>query len=789
MEPGQTEKHELTGSLADLDCLQTVDPDLFVIEQMKKWVESGLGRVKEVEDEIARKLRAGEGQSLSQFSLLGLSRSSREDYVSEALLHEMELNQHFSPRLYQAMEQCAQENSPESRTVLHAALSFFSDYQFAMQGEPGMGLERRYHGYRLNRGVSRDIDGAGSLLAEQSPNYLIRRHCEDVAAGGKFMSGSGTKSDVIDGMMGGGVDEIIYTYRHADESFWLRQQLGIRQGVAINHPVLPLAKGWAGEYRAGELIGLYKVGQEHHDLLAAPNVPDHYYDELNVSAEEGDSSRWGLMKFHVLQSIREEVGEPVYDLSRLDSHVIHPQVLADIYMQTERSLNLLARDNPKEPAQKYQLSDLGDEFLASEDLLREYPFLVSLSMRQKIEPDFGIGMEELTLAEQRAFLLYLNGAGNEEAEAFQANTKRLGLPYLQTFLALDRWEGAREAVDGFCRTQPEEYVRQVLGQYAQLVTSGQQVEELLKEMIPSVDSAALAPAVQVKVLDQAADLLRLGTDAAAEPRRLQDRLSDLTGNAVVFAKALRAAKDAKLEVSLEDFTGFESVQKTGAELDEGEREELLRVAGMNWEGKGKLGADIMKGLSASLRDPSARFYIGKADGVVMGFFRLDARKDGSLYFGSVNANPSHLGSSFGRTFLDQVFMEEAAGKKVEADCDLTARISGDYLERYGFSGTEVRDYTGEGAWSLHIVRDDSDGNLSPGGLRTLSDLEVVQQLDVPGSAWVHTSSGPRDPAFSDFIEKLRARMGAGEVLTALRQLPVDDKRILCAGFEPKPSEE
>lgn len=182
-----------------------------------------------------------------------------------------------------------------------------------------------------------------------------------------------------------------------------------------------------------------------------------------------------------------------------------------------------------------------------------------------------------------------------------------------------------------------------------------------------------------------------------------DELKNIKEEISVFSATLRTIREMNIQISFETLlkADFNSIkpQKISGE----DRKKMEAMYRKNYEKQPNLREKLIEGFLLSLENKGNTFYCFRYNKELEGFYRLEERTDGSLYFGAFNVSVPLAGSNIGEMMMKEVLDIKAKDRIIEADCDLASSISSNYLER-GFIATNQ--YQFEEANAIKIFRND-----------------------------------------------------------------------------------
>lgn len=419
------------------------------IERIRQWIEEDISRLGEVSEQLIRYFK-DEGE----LNLPLLSLCSEVYPLQDAVHLEWELalaidasHRHFAPKFIDQMAILGRLNNKQANFKLHKILDFVSNFMITVQ-------EPRFDEYDPRSGwVSGEMFMEFNRFAEQekesAENYLVQGHLQNIAD--IIEMHDSKKKDAIEGIPGGSSDETIYKVRKILPSYQNRLKLRINQGDAFANPVLKVAPDYYGSYENGRLKEIYKenpekeeelIGREQKYIAQNQQKYDEIYEDLNTGYFLGRTLD-GIPRIEIIHSFQSSLknnGDSFYfDTNRIDWQKLHPALAARILYHNQDYLDAIeGTENEAEPSPQdefyKELFPLGG---ASEKDEYNYRYLMSLGMRKRIEDDFSIKMEDMSMWEQRNFLSFLERMPKNKVEKLQKFTNNFGQDGIKTFLSLE----------------------------------------------------------------------------------------------------------------------------------------------------------------------------------------------------------------------------------------------------------------------------------------------------------------------------------------------------------------
>lgn len=386
--------------------------------------------------------------------------------------------------------------------------------------------------------------------------------------------------------------------------------------------------------------------------------------------------------------------------------------LANKELTQPREFNAEAFGIPKLPEEtklafqeRKEAVDRGIAYLLL-DVARDFPQIRDLFTADKpkilgeiARVAYWLGKEE----GQGAFEQFYGTYGNDGLRALLASA--VDTDALAEVLRLGRWG----------EEHPGQEVRDVYAKFAELTEKIDSLEEYIRATFGN-DDPELAQEVTQKILQRARKIISTAY-RAAETSTLSGVISNIENidaQTRLFVDVCRSLKE-RGEFDPKAIEGGEFITIHGGEFKGAFRrvaEEMLRIQdeqyGKEGTGYAENQPDLFTGLNLALKehienpDAGAHFHVFMHNGQLVGFFRLDEKKDGDrarMHLASVMGDPLFQGGKIIETLVENTLKNIEV--PVYAECDPNSLITGKYL-RMGFVATGVS--VEKGLTVFHIER-------------------------------------------------------------------------------------
>lgn len=338
------------------------------------------------------------------------------------------------------------------------------------------------------------------------------------------------------------------------------------------------------------------------------------------------------------------------------------------------------------------------------------------AIRTAIKKELNIQLETLTLRSQVHLLRFL---ASQHTEMFGRlsralnNNDPLKQKILESFLANAEDEKYGAAIIELAEKTNTATLELILSKYLEIVEMVKGIDIYFAHIFTgekTPNHAQRATIVQ-KLLHHGNELL-LSYSQKADSLKSEDianQLDQVRADTLLFLTTLKTAKEAGLDLELEDVVGAELTVRRGKEVPPDDVTYMRSIYSRNYAKKPKLQALLLKTFDEKIQDPNTRWYLFRHDGKVRAFCRFDdnfgfdeAIEEPILYFGSFNADPLYQSARLGDAMIETSVLKEFG--IVRADCALDTPISSRYIEM-GFIADRAEEYKETEVKSVSIEYD------------------------------------------------------------------------------------
>ncbi len=434
----------------------------------------------------------------------------------------------------------------------------------------------------------------------------------------------------------------------------------------------------------------------------------------------------------------------------------------------------------------FKKEDMSEE--EYDKLLLTYKTLIELPIRERMEKDFGIKLEDYSVREQVQFVNFLSTKTIEEVERVKGflneGDNELSRKHrVKAFLSLEsgQFTGDDIILIGESLKDDSKLVNKLFEVYASLVDQTAITKDELREMFRNQKEVKDEEVGKVSrmILNKANELLLDYVRMIKEGKEISkvELLNELEGYKAELVLTASVWKSVdKSGLSFEDLEGvtFEvdsigritgdgkimslvdeiskketddknpfipganirgAVSRYALEASQEERQkaqeilEMIDIYRKNYIHKPKLQKKIVEGFIDKLRTAGDQtlVYSFKKEGHVLAFNRFDQMDGNRKYFGSFNVEPSLAGSAIGTALMQASLDREASQNDIEADCDPETAIGSYYVEKAGFVVySVVPNYGGTGETIFTIERKPQNKEFN---YRNMSNDELMLEYE------------------------------------------------------------
>ena len=384
-----------------------------------------------------------------------------------------------------------------------------------------------------------------------------------------------------------------------------------------------------------------------------------------------------------------------------------------LYQKPIRELILSSHINP------YQKEE------SKEDTLFLADYILNPEVHAYFKKTLNINLNEIPLRSQIHFLRFL---AKQEKVFLQRLTDALHkhedqeTNILSTFLACAENEAFGEKILALIKNLQTSDLIKILNKYHEIVTITQNMDLVVKGILPDEDVTVDAVDTIVQnVLSRANKILTTSFNAI-EVTDLDKIITDIESLRadILFLTSIFKTVGNKETLQTVAHSQFQTMIPA-QDIDEETRAQMIAMYAKNHENESGAEALIEK-FKAGFENTDRRLYTFSYKGTLISFIAFDAKGDRPTYASAFNVAPDARGYKIGEAMMDQALNEQAKENALAADCVATLPISAKYIES-GFLGTHF--YMDGTDPILDIVRNDSI--LQTLTTRSLSPQEILTQ--------------------------------------------------------------
>ena len=377
------------------------------------------------------------------------------------------------------------------------------------------------------------------------------------------------------------------------------------------------------------------------------------------------------------------------------------------------------------------------ERVEREKYLAEFKKNYSQIAGDKIFETTGVKLNNLSFKEQGWFIKYFSDCSEEDREALRTFVGHQREEGIKTFLAMEIDENLSQKIIDLDRNLSADAARALFLKLASVVDlAGQEADALKEHFLTSAEPKNIDWQAVRRALLQRLKQLILEADchSAREASEMISGLERVKADMIFFAAVMKNVRETEKDLDWNLIRDLNlSIKDYGEELGQKEKDEVINMSRINWEGYGnkKMADVVQNGLELALADDrKQRAYILKYKDEVIAFVRFEKKMDETIHAGSFNVSKDLRGLSIGNEMMEKALIMEGVDNVLEATASIKIPVGCSYVEKIGFVAEGViNDYHGTGE-SLFTIRLDSaankkyvlrseGGNISP----TLKDLQ------------------------------------------------------------------
>ena len=421
------------------------------------------------------------------------------------------------------------------------------------------------------------------------------------------------------------------------------------------------------------------------------------------------------------------------DLVQLGDKKLKPFLGAKAFDLNKRDLNL----RPYEEAEhriftKKRNGELDADY---QKRIEVFNYANLLELKQSLARETDVSMESLTTHERATFVEVYEKIKNdvskkEELFEFVKTFKENGL---KAFLAIQYDPDAADKILSIKNQYDIPQAALVFEKYAGLSSRANNIDQELEEFFDK-DKKTKAEdqrdGATDEIMRRAGRLLSsfASGDSSRDIRSLLEDLDQTNDAAVTFSSIFRTAYKGRHNVDFKEVKGVNFEKTKIEDISDELKAKMYAVAEANWKPRGRAGEGVLEEFKQMLdRGTDSDFYILTQGEDLLSFTRFDdmPEKPGHKYWGSFNVNPKYRGSALGEAMLVNAVEKEAEDSVLEATVHPGIVVGTDYVEKRGFSITNVlENYDDSGESFFEIVLDKKQNNQSQ-----LKDSDKFSQTD------------------------------------------------------------
>lgn len=330
-----------------------------------------------------------------------------------------------------------------------------------------------------------------------------------------------------------------------------------------------------------------------------------------------------------------------------------------------------------------------------------------------------VQFNNLSFREQAWFMRFALKAGAEEQDKAFALVREYGENGLKTFISLELDADSSDKIFAVAEKYEGVGAKEIFRKYAEIAAAAEKVEIEVSNFFVESGRAEEVSGQRVtqEIMKRAARVIANFAEREADEATLaeiDEELEKIDAELVMFGSIFKAVFKGKEDVDFKEVRGLDFLRIDIAELSDEEKEEMLNVSKANWLPRGAAGRGVVEEFERTLEvGKDIDFSVLKKDGKILSFMRFDTIRDeqGRIvpdrkYAGSFNVDPRYRGSAVGEAMLINALEREAQDYVLEATVSPKIVVGTDYVEKRGFSITNVLpNYDNSGETFFEIILD------------------------------------------------------------------------------------
>jgi hypothetical protein len=336
-------------------------------------------------------------------------------------------------------------------------------------------------------------------------------------------------------------------------------------------------------------------------------------------------------------------------------------------------------------------------------------FAMDLRMREDMEHDFHIRLDDLSLEEQVAFFHALEQKTPEQENNLVRLSTTFGLEGVRSLLLGLRNKQTSDALIFIGTTFDHAVAQSLFHHLSEIGRLAQATVEHLGRQFFVHNTHFDANSVRNSLLRRAEDIVATATRGST-PEDIEEHLSQARADLVLFATMFRHTQKNTGEVRFEDLKGVRIETVHGGEIGEHDHDAMIGIAHANWiKQKPEVATMIINGFERALTSQNTDVVLLRKDHDIGAFVRFDRIDASTVYAASLNVNPALRSAGLGESMLKTAIDRVARDNVILADVFPELPIAMKYVQEFGCVITGIEDVPlddGTTAPRLCIRRDD-----------------------------------------------------------------------------------
>jgi ribosomal protein S18 acetylase RimI-like enzyme len=353
-------------------------------------------------------------------------------------------------------------------------------------------------------------------------------------------------------------------------------------------------------------------------------------------------------------------------------------------------------------------------------------FASFIRAKQELVRNAGIPLESLAPREQTAIIAFYKNSEEQKQEELHQFLRIFKERGLKTFLAFQYDPEAARKILNITKNFDIPEAAIIFEKYADVTKVANDADKKIQDFFADEfgagelsDTASVTEEIMKRAGRILTEYAQKSQQKDTSIKNFVDELDEIKEDIITFSSIFKTAFKGKEQVGFEEVRGLDFSTTNMRDLSQEERGEMLKISRANWLPRGAAGRGVYEEFRETLDDKKrdVEFYVLKKDGKIVSFLRFEPilgkhgkTVPGHKYAGSFNVDPQYRGSAIGEAMLVNALDKEAEKSILEATVSPKIAVGTDYVEKRGFSITNVLpNYENSGETFFEITLD-KEGN-------------------------------------------------------------------------------